>query len=132
MVGSGRWTWTEAFRRCSSLPAEVLGFAPAARAKGHLGIGADADIVVLDPATFADTATYTDPTSLSVGVRHLLVHGTPVIRGGQLDLRARPGRPVRAEHDREHTRQHEHDSEEQQRPPGLVTVAEGRSGNTAP
>ncbi|HTX62243.1 MAG TPA: amidohydrolase family protein, partial [Acidimicrobiales bacterium] len=40
---SGRWTWLEAFRRCSYLPARVLDFAPAARAKGHLGVGADAD-----------------------------------------------------------------------------------------
>jgi hypothetical protein len=94
---TGHWSWLEAFRRCSYLPARVLDFVPAARAKGHLGVGADADIVVLDPGAISDTATYLDPTSPSVGVRHLLVAGTPVIRDGQLLPGAYPGRPLRAE-----------------------------------
>ena len=95
---SGVWTWLEAFRRCSFLPARLLDdVAPAARAKGHLGIGADADIVVLDPATVTDTATYLDPTSTSVGVRHLLVSGTAVVRDGALVEDAYPGQPLRGE-----------------------------------
>lgn len=94
---TGRWTWPEAFRRCSYLPARTLDFVPAARAKGHLGIGADADVVVLDPTTVSDTATYLDPTRPAVGVRHLLVAGTPVVRDGALDPDAYPGRPLRAE-----------------------------------
>lgn len=93
MVGSGAWTWSEAFRRCSWLPAQVLSFV--AGAKGHLGPGADADIVVLDPATVSDRASYTDPVRPSAGVRHLLVHGTPVISDGALDPDAMPGRPLR-------------------------------------
>jgi N-acyl-D-aspartate/D-glutamate deacylase len=94
---SGRWTWTEAFRRCSYLPARVLDFVPATRSKGHLGAGADADIVVLDPDVVSDTATYLNPTSPSVGVRHLLVAGTPVVRDGNLVPDAYPGRPLRSE-----------------------------------
>ncbi|MDP9181703.1 MAG: amidohydrolase family protein, partial [Actinomycetota bacterium] len=94
---AGAWSWLEAFRRCSYLPARVLDFAPAALAKGHLGVGADADIVVLDPRTITDTATYLAPTTPSVGVRHLLVSGTPVIRDGELVLDAYPGQPLRAE-----------------------------------
>jgi N-acyl-D-aspartate/D-glutamate deacylase len=94
---SGAWSWLEAFRRCSYLPARVLDFAPAARAKGHLGVGADADIVVLDPMTVTDAATYFAPTTPSVGVRHLLVSGTPVIRDGELVLDAFPGQALRAE-----------------------------------
>jgi imidazolonepropionase-like amidohydrolase len=94
---TGAWSWLEAFRRCSYLPARVLDFVPAARAKGHLGVGADADVVVLDPATVSDAATYLAPTTPSVGVRHLLVAGTAVIRDGELVLDARPGRPLRAE-----------------------------------
>jgi N-acyl-D-aspartate/D-glutamate deacylase len=95
---SGTWSWLEAFRRCAWLPARVLDeVAPAARAKGHLGVGADADVVVLDPASVTDTATYLDPTSPSVGVRHLLVAGTPVVRDGVLVQDAYPGRPVRGE-----------------------------------
>jgi N-acyl-D-aspartate/D-glutamate deacylase len=93
---SGLWTWLQAFRRCSFLPARVLDdVAPAARAKGHLGVGADADIVVLDPLTVTDTATYLDPTSMSVGVRHLLVAGTSVVRNGELVRDAFPGQPLR-------------------------------------
>ncbi|MFI9455859.1 amidohydrolase family protein [Amycolatopsis sp. NPDC052450] len=95
---TGTWTWLEAFRRCSYLPARVLDeVAPAARAKGRLDVGADADIVVLDPATVTDTATYFEPTRPSIGVRHLFVAGTPVVRDGQLLTDAFPGRPLRGE-----------------------------------
>jgi cytosine/adenosine deaminase-related metal-dependent hydrolase len=95
---SGAWSWLEAFRRTSFLPARVLAdVAPAARAKGHLSPGADADIVVLDPQTVTDTATYTDPVRPAQGVRHLLVGGTFVVRDGQLQSDARPGRPLRGE-----------------------------------
>ncbi|MBA8930744.1 imidazolonepropionase-like amidohydrolase [Kutzneria viridogrisea] len=95
---SGAWTWLEAFRRCSYLPARVLdGVAPSARGKGHLAAGADADIVVLDPAAITDAATYFDPTRPSVGVRHLFVAGVPVVSEGQLRTDALPGRPVRGE-----------------------------------
>jgi N-acyl-D-aspartate/D-glutamate deacylase len=95
MVRSGQWSWSEAFRRCSWLPVQVLSFVPDAHRKGHLGVGADADIVVLDPTAITDAATYTSPTLPSVGVRHLLVHGTPVIRDGALVQDAYPGRPLR-------------------------------------
>jgi cytosine/adenosine deaminase-related metal-dependent hydrolase len=95
---SHTWTWLEAFRRCAWLPARVLDeVAPAARAKGHLSPGADADVVVLDPSEVTDTATYLDPTSPSVGVRHLLVAGTPVVRDGVLVPDAYPGRALRGE-----------------------------------
>ncbi len=95
---AGAWTWPEAFRRCSYLPARVLDeVAPAARRKGHLGVGADADIVVIDPSTVTDTATYREPTRPARGVRQLLVGGTFVVRDGDLRIDARPGRPVRGE-----------------------------------
>jgi cytosine/adenosine deaminase-related metal-dependent hydrolase len=95
---SGVWDWMEAFRRCSHLPARVLDeVAPGARAKGHLGVGADADIVVLDPTTITDAATYFDSARPSVGVRHLFVGGVPVVSGGELQADALPGRPLRGE-----------------------------------
>ncbi|CCH31242.1 amidohydrolase family protein [Actinosynnema sp. NPDC047251] len=92
---SGTWTWLEAFRRCSWLPARTLDpVAPAAARKGHLGVGADADIVVLDPERITDTATYQDSTRPSAGVHHLLVAGTFVVRDQRM-LDALPGRPLR-------------------------------------
>src|SRR4051812_21380719 len=92
------WSWAEAFRRCSYLPARVLDdVAPMMRKKGLLSPGADADLVVLDPQAVTDPATVTDPTRPSGGVRHLLVGGTFVIRDGELDLDAYPGRAVRGE-----------------------------------
>jgi amidohydrolase family protein len=92
------WTWLEAFRRCSYLPARVLDdVAPAARRKGRLDAGADADLVVLDPGTITDAATYADPTRPSVGVRHLFVAGVPVVSDGELRADAFPGRPLRGE-----------------------------------
>jgi N-acyl-D-aspartate/D-glutamate deacylase len=93
----GQWSWLEAFRRCSYLPARVLDFASCARTKGHLGVGADADLVVIDPELVTDTATYADPTSPAVGIRHLLVAGRSVVRDGELQQDAFPGRPVRSE-----------------------------------
>jgi N-acyl-D-aspartate/D-glutamate deacylase len=95
---TGAWTWPEAFRRCSFLPARILDdVAPAARRKGRLDAGADADLVVLDPGTITDAATYADPTRPSVGVRHLFVAGVPVVTDGELRRDALPGRPVRGE-----------------------------------
>ena len=52
--------------------------------------------MVIDPATISDRATYVDPTRPSVGVRHLLVNGTFVVRDGSLDVGGFPGRPIRA------------------------------------
>ncbi|UOX92276.1 amidohydrolase family protein [Amycolatopsis sp. FBCC-B4732] len=95
---TGTWSWLEAFRRCAYLPSRLLDdVAPAARGKGHLAPGADADLVVLDPARITDTATYTDPTRPSQGVQHLYVAGVPVVSEGELDVAALPGKPLRGE-----------------------------------
>jgi N-acyl-D-aspartate/D-glutamate deacylase len=58
-------------------------------------VGTDADVVVFDQSTYSDQATYAASTRPSTGVRHLLVDGTTVVRDGELDPDARPGRAVR-------------------------------------
>jgi N-acyl-D-amino-acid deacylase len=62
--------------------------------RGLLAPGMYADVVVFDPATIADRATYEDPKQLSVGVRHVWVNGTQVIRDGS-HTGAKPGRALR-------------------------------------
>jgi len=87
----------DALAKCSLLPARLLqDRVPAMARKGRLQPGADADLVVFDPATVTDQATYTDSTRPSTGIRHVLVNGSLVVRDGQLDPAVLPGRPVRA------------------------------------
>ncbi len=86
----------EAIRRCTLLPAEILADAvPGMRQKGRLQPGCDADIVVFNPDTIGDRATYDRTTLPSAGVRHVLVNGQPIVSGGQLVLDALPGQAVR-------------------------------------
>ncbi len=88
---------TETLRRSSLLPAQLLeAHVPAMRAKGRLQAGCDADVVVFDPATVTDQATYLQSTRPSAGITHVLVNGSFVVRDSALVADALPGRPVRA------------------------------------
>jgi N-acyl-D-amino-acid deacylase len=80
----------EAVRRLSGLPAANLGL----DRRGLLKEGYFADIVVFDPATVADTATYEKPHSYSVGVKHVLVNGVQVLKDGE-HTGALPGRALK-------------------------------------
>jgi N-acyl-D-amino-acid deacylase len=80
----------EALRRMTSFPAETLRL----RDRGRLVEGAYADVVVFDPATIADRATYEQPHQYADGVRDVLVNGVPVIARGK-HTGATPGRVVR-------------------------------------
>ncbi|HKT89134.1 MAG TPA: amidohydrolase family protein, partial [Candidatus Sulfotelmatobacter sp.] len=67
-------TLIEALKKMTLMPAQMLERStPAAKYKGRIQEGADADIVVFDPQTIADRATFEKPMEPSVGVRDLLV-----------------------------------------------------------
>jgi N-acyl-D-aspartate/D-glutamate deacylase len=96
--GGGPLSLADALSKCSLRPARLLqDRVPAMRGKGRLQAGRDADIVVFDPATISDQASYADSTRPSTGIRHVLVNGTFVVQDGNIATGALPGRPVRAE-----------------------------------
>jgi N-acyl-D-glutamate deacylase len=77
------------------MPAEMLERStPEARRKGRLQEGADADVVIFDPQTIQDRATFDKPMETSVGVRYLLVGGTVLIDQGKLTSGVYPGRGI--------------------------------------
>jgi N-acyl-D-amino-acid deacylase len=79
----------EAIRKLSGLPAENLGL----RDRGRLAEGYLADVVVFDPATIQDHATYEKPHQYATGVKHVLVNGVAVLADGE-HTGAKPGRAV--------------------------------------
>jgi N-acyl-D-amino-acid deacylase len=80
----------EVVRRLSGLPAENLGL----EARGLLQPGYFADVVVFDPHTIQDHATYEQPHQYATGVTHVLVNGVTVLKDGE-HTGATPGRAVR-------------------------------------
>ncbi|MBA3466063.1 MAG: D-aminoacylase [Gemmatimonadaceae bacterium] len=80
----------EAIRRLTSLPAENMKL----RKRGKLASGYFADVVVFDPRTIADHATFAAPHAYATGVTHVFVNGTQVLRNGE-HTGAKPGRVVR-------------------------------------
>ena len=90
-------TLMSALRRMTLAPARRLERrVPAMRDKGRLRAGADADLVLFDPARVSDRATYREPTLAPAGIPFVLVNGVVVVRGGRVQTDVFPGRPVRA------------------------------------
>jgi N-acyl-D-amino-acid deacylase len=85
-----RVTIADAVRRLTSLPAGNLGI----KDRGWLKRGYLADVVVFDPATIQDHATFDKPHAYSTGVRDVFVNGVQVLRNGR-HTGATPGRVVR-------------------------------------
>jgi N-acyl-D-amino-acid deacylase len=79
----------EAIHKLSGLPATNLGLDH----RGFLKEGMFADVVVFDPATIADRATFEKPHQYAVGVKHVFVNGTQVIKAGE-HTNAKPGRAL--------------------------------------
>lgn len=69
----------EAIRKMTSLPAAVYGLA----GKGLVREGMDADLVLFDPETVGDNATYTDPLQSNSGLRYVLLNGQIVLRDNE-------------------------------------------------
>ena len=93
-------SWEEAIRKSSALPAATIGMVD----RGLIAVGMAADLVVLDPATVIDRATYESPALSSIGIQQVLVNGQPALvngaattaRGGRALLRTGnlPSRPM--------------------------------------
>ncbi|MGA8109078.1 MAG: D-aminoacylase [Acidobacteriaceae bacterium] len=83
-------TLPDAIRKFSALPAQRLRLTD----RGVLKQGMAADVVIFDPATIRDLATYEQPNQLSQGMAYVLVNGVPVIADGKM-TGALPGRVLR-------------------------------------
>jgi N-acyl-D-amino-acid deacylase len=80
----------EAVRRMTSLPAALFGL----HERGRIAPGYHADLVLFDPKTILDTATYDAPYRYPLGISYVWVNGVAVVRDGR-PTGARPGRVLR-------------------------------------
>jgi N-acyl-D-aspartate/D-glutamate deacylase len=86
----GVLTLPDAVRKFTALPAARVGLDD----RGVIKAGLYADLTLFDPNTVCDRATFEEPVQTSVGIRHVLVNGVPVVRDGAA-TGARPGRALR-------------------------------------
>ncbi len=84
------FSWCDAARHLSTSAAERFGLSD----RGRVAVGQFADVVVLDPGTVIDTATFQRPRSHSLGVQHVLVNGVAALIDGR-PTGTRPGRALR-------------------------------------
>lgn len=82
-------SWEEAIRKSSALPAATIGMVD----RGLIAAGMAADLVVLDPATVIDRATYEQPALPSEGFRYVVVNGKVALNNG-IATGARSGRAL--------------------------------------
>jgi N-acyl-D-aspartate/D-glutamate deacylase len=80
----------DAIRKMTAFPAQITGLTD----RGLLRPGMAADIVVFDPATVNDKATFEDPNQYSAGFSYIIVNGTVVLDKGE-HTGAKPGRVLR-------------------------------------
>jgi N-acyl-D-amino-acid deacylase len=86
----GLLTWEEAIRKMTSSVADRLSITD----RGTLRSGMMADVVVFDPESVTDNATFEQPHQFSTGIEHVWVNGVPVVTDGQ-HTGATPGRFVK-------------------------------------
>jgi len=80
-----------AVRSASGLPADILKL----KDRGYIKAGYFADVVVFDPTTYRDTATFDRPHQYATGVKWVYVNGRPVIADGRFDPTVLAGRVLR-------------------------------------
>jgi N-acyl-D-aspartate/D-glutamate deacylase len=83
-------SWELAIAKMTARPAQMLGLPQ----RGEIRAGYFADLVVFDPATIADTATFTEPHQFPVGIDYVFVNGNLTIERGK-HTEARAGRVLR-------------------------------------
>ncbi|MBB3117148.1 N-acyl-D-amino-acid deacylase family protein [Pseudoduganella violacea] len=89
------FTLPEAIRRMSSLSADTFGL----KQRGRVAVGCWADLVLFDPATVADRASFAQPKQAAAGIVHVLVNGEVALEGG-VPAAARHGRVLRRQEER--------------------------------
>jgi N-acyl-D-aspartate/D-glutamate deacylase len=90
-------TLIEALRKMTLMPAKRLeARVPGMRDKGRVRAGADADLVLFDPARVIDRSTYQQQSLPPDGIQHVLVAGVEVVSGGRIVEGITPGRAIRA------------------------------------
>ncbi|HBL75867.1 MAG: hypothetical protein A2W90_10655 [Bacteroidetes bacterium GWF2_42_66] len=83
----------QAIKAATSMPADMTGL----KDRGYLEVGKVADIVVFNPETIRETATFAEPHQYSTGVEYLLVNGDMVIDKGQYNGKL-SGKAIRCNH----------------------------------
>ena len=86
----GQLTLSQAVEKITAMPAKRLGL----NNKGHLGVGADADITIFDYEALSDRATFQEPALPPVGIEYVLIGGEVVLNKGYI-LSDTKGRALR-------------------------------------
>ncbi|MBR4074259.1 MAG: amidohydrolase family protein, partial [Firmicutes bacterium] len=89
-VRPGKLPLYEAILKMTVMPAEKAGLTR----KGHLSVGADADIVIFDPKTIQDNATFENPILPPSGIDYVIIGGEIAAKDGKI-LQAKLGRSIR-------------------------------------
>ncbi len=90
LARDGEWSWPQVVEHTSTRAADRFGLG----GRGRIGVGCPADIVLVDPESLSDQATYDQPRSLATGIDDVVVGGVPVLSDGVL-TGATPGRGLR-------------------------------------
>ncbi|HYC57001.1 MAG TPA: amidohydrolase family protein [Candidatus Binatia bacterium] len=90
-VKRGLFPLEEAVRKMTGAAADRLGWSD----RGFVRKGCAADLVVIDPATLADTATFQKPSEFPRGIEHVFIGGRHVVEGDRYDADAKAGTVIR-------------------------------------